>query len=111
VDARHRRLADLTEPVVRVLERAEPFPVLGRLADVALAPLLQVGADAERSARAGEDDDADRVVPGSVLTRARELAECLEVECVQDLRPVEPDRRPRRRLLVDDPLEPELGWI
>src|SRR5262249_52459058 len=36
VDPRDRRLADLPETVVRILERAEPLPVLGRLADVAL---------------------------------------------------------------------------
>src|SRR4051812_31808121 len=63
VDPRQRRLADLAKAVVRVLERAEPLPVLVRLADVALAPLLQVGADAERAPGAGQDDDADGVVP------------------------------------------------
>ena len=41
VDARQRRLADLAQPVVRLLERAEPLPVLGRVADEALAPSLR----------------------------------------------------------------------
>src|SRR4029453_8018351 len=45
VDPRERRLADLPEPVVRVLEGAEPFPVLSRPADVVLGPSGQVGPD------------------------------------------------------------------
>jgi hypothetical protein len=108
VDARDRRLADLAQPVVGVLERAEPLPVLGRLVEVVLGPGAEVGADAERSPRAGKDDDANLVVPGGVLARARELAEHLKVEGVEDLRAVERDRRPRRSLLVDDLLEAKL---
>src|SRR3954447_9984245 len=38
VDARDRRLSDLPEPVVRVLEGAEPLPVLRRLVEVVLGP-------------------------------------------------------------------------
>ena len=68
---------------------------------------FEVGADAERPTRAGEHDDADLVVPRRVLARARELAQHLEVERVQTLRPVERDRRARRRFLVHDPLETE----
>ena len=52
--------------------------------------------------------DADLVVPRDVLARARELAQHPEVERVQYVRPVERDRRARRRLLVDDRLEAEL---
>ena len=52
VDARERRLADLAQAVVRVLEGAEPLPVLAGLAEVVLAPRLEVGADAERAAGA-----------------------------------------------------------
>ena len=84
VDARERRLADLAQPVVRILERAEPLPVLVRLPKVLLGPRAQVGADAERAARARQDDDTDFVVPRRVLARARELAQHLEVERVQD---------------------------
>ncbi len=91
-----------------VLERPEPLPVLGRLAQVVVGPRLEVGADAEGAPGSRQDDDADLVVPGSVLAGARELAQHLEVEGVQDLGPVERDRRARRRLLVDDPLEAEL---
>src|SRR5215217_1889257 len=47
VDARDRRLPDLAQPVVRVLEGAEPFPVLGRLVEVVLRPRAEIGADAE----------------------------------------------------------------
>src|ERR1043166_8528018 len=108
VDPRHRRLADLAQPVVHVLEGAEPLPVLGRVAEVAVRPLAQVRADAEGAPRPRHDHDADRVVPRRVLTGTSDLAEHLEVEGVQDLGPVEGDRRPRRRLLVDDPLEAEL---
>ena len=108
VDARERRLADLAQPVVHVLERAEPLPVLARIAEVVRSPRLEVRADAEGAARPGHDDDADVVVPRRVLTRAGELAEHLEIEGVEDVRPVERDRRARGRLLVDDRLEAEL---
>ncbi len=108
VDAGERRLADLTQPVVRVLEGPEPLPVLGRLVEVVLGPRAEVGADAECPAGPREDDDAELVVPGSVLARARELPEHLEVERVQDLGPVERDRRARWGFLVDDLLEAEL---
>ncbi len=111
VDARDRRLADLAQPVVHVLERAEPLPVLARVSEQVLVPRAQVGADAERAPGPGDDDRADVVVPRGVLARARDLAEHLEVERVQDVGPVEPDRRARRRLLVDDRLEAELGRI
>ena len=50
VDARDRRLADLAQPIVHVLERAEPLPVLARVAEQLLVPRAQVGADAERAA-------------------------------------------------------------
>ena len=109
VDARERRLADLAQPVVRVLEGAEPLPVALRVAEVLRRPLLEVGADAERAPGAGDHDDADLVVPGRVLARARQLAQHPEVEGVEPLGTVERDRRARRRLLVDDPLEAELG--
>jgi hypothetical protein len=46
-----RRLADLAQPVVHVLEGAEPLPVLARVVEQVGAPRLQVGADAERAAR------------------------------------------------------------
>ena len=108
VHAGDGRLADLPQPVVHVHERAEPLPVLLRVAEQILAPRAQVGADAERPARTGDDDDADLVVPGRVLEGARQLAEHPEVEGVQHLRPVERHRRARIRLLVDDPLEAEL---
>ena len=91
-----------------VLERPEPLPVLAGLAQVVAAPGLEVGADAEGAARARDDDDADRVVPGGVLRRARELPQHAEVEGVQHLGAVERDRGARRRLLVDDRLEAEL---
>ena len=96
LNPRDRRLADLAQPVVHVLERAEPLPVEARVVEQLGAPALQVGADAERAALAGDDDDADVVVPARVLARARELAQHLEVERVQHLRPVERDRRARR---------------
>ena len=108
VHARDGRLADLAQPVVHVLEGAEPLPVLLRVPEQVLAPGAQVGADAERAAGARDDDDADLVVPGGVLEGARELAQHAEVERVQHLRPVQRHRRPRLRLLVDDPLEAEL---
>ena len=38
VDARERRLADLAQLVVRILERAEPLPVLLRIAEVVGSP-------------------------------------------------------------------------
>ena len=81
------------------------------LAEVVAAPGLQVGADAERAPGAGDDDHADGVVPGRVLGRARELPQHPEVEGVEHLGPVERDRRARRRLLVDDRLEAELGRV
>ena len=95
VDPRQRGLSDLPEPIVRVLEGAEPLPVLVRLSEVVVAPGLEVGSHAEGPAGSGEDDDPDRVVPGSVLTRVGELAQHPEVEGVQHLRSVERDRRPR----------------
>ena len=48
------------------------------------------------------------VVPRRVLEGAPELAQRLEVEGVQDLRPVDAPSRPRRRLHVEDRLEAEL---
>ncbi len=111
VDPREGWLADLPEPVVRVLEGAEPLPVLARLPEVVLRPRLQVGADAERAPGAGQDDHSDLVVPGGVLARTRQLPQQLEIERVQHLRTVQGDRRPRRRLLVDDLLEAELGRL
>jgi len=108
VDARERRLAELAEPVVRILERAEPFPVFTRIAEVVLRPRFQIGAHAERAPRAGEDDDANLVVPRRVLGGAGQLAQQPEVERVQHLGTVEGDRRARRRLLVHDRLEAEL---
>src|SRR6266542_2592058 len=109
VDARDRRLADLAQPIVDVLERAEPLPVLLGVAEQILAPGAEIGADAERTPRARDDEHANLVVPGDVLARAGELAEHPEVERVQHVRTVERDRRARRRLLVDDRLEAELG--
>ena len=111
VDPGDRRLAELAQPVVHVLEGAEPLPVLLRLADERLVPGAQVGADAERAA-----------LPVTTTTRisssheassagARDLAQHPEVERVEDVRAVEPDRRPWRRLLVDDRLEAELGRV
>ena len=108
VDARDRRLADLAQPVVRVLEGAEPLPVLAGVSEQILAPGAQVGADAERAAGAGDDDRANVVVPRCVLARACDLAQHAEVEGIQDVRPVEPDRRARRSLVIDDRLEAEL---
>ena len=86
VDARERRLADPAQPVVGVLEGAEPLPVALRVAEVLRRPLLEVGADAEGASGAREHDDADLVVPGRVLARPRELAQHLEVEGVEPLR-------------------------
>src|SRR5207302_185344 len=63
---------------------------------------------AARRHRAVLEADRALVVPGGVLARARDLPEHPEVERVQHLWPVERDRRPRRRLLVDDRLEAEL---
>ena len=63
VDAGDGRLADLSQPVVHVLEGAEPLPVAGRVAQVVVAPGAQVGADAECAPRARDDDGADLVVP------------------------------------------------
>ena len=95
--------------VTPVVHRAEPLPVLALVADEAvLGPRAQVRADAERTAGAGQHDDADVVVVGGVLAGAGELPEHRPVEGVQDLRPVEGDRRARRRLLVQDRLEAEL---
>ena len=75
VHAGERRLADLAQAVVHVLERAEPLPVLLRVAEQVLAPRAQVGADAERAPVARDDDDADLVVPRRVLeARARARA-------------------------------------
>src|SRR5919201_190439 len=112
VDAGDGGLADLAEPVVSVLERAEPLPVLVRLAEVLVGPGPEVRADAEGAvAGAGEHDDAQLVVPRRVLGCVRELPQHLEVEGVQAFRPVERDRRPPRILLVDDPLEAELGRV
>jgi hypothetical protein len=111
VDPGDRRLADLAQAVVHVLEGAEPLPVLARLPQVLVGPGAEIGADTERTPRAGHDDDAHLVVPRRVLERARELSQHAEVEGVQDLRPVERHRRARRRLLVADPLEAELGRI
>ncbi len=111
VDPRDRRLADLAQPVVHVLEGAEPLPVLLRLADERLLPGAEVGPDAEGAPLAGDHDDADLVVPGRVLAGARDLAQHAEVERIEDVGPVEPDRRARRRLLVDDRLEAELGRV
>ena len=108
VHAGERRLADLPQPVVHVHERAEPLPVLLRVAEQVLAPGAQVGSDAEGPAAAGDDDDTDLVVPGRVLEGARQLAQHPEVERVQDLRPVQGHGRARVVLLVDDPLEAEL---
>src|SRR5439155_20670394 len=88
VDARDRRLPDLAQAVVRVLERAEPLPVLDGSADELGAPRLEIGADAERAPGAGEDDNPDLVVPRRVLARACQLAERLEIERVQHLGPV-----------------------
>ena len=111
VDARQGRLADLAKAVVGVLEGAEPLPVLAGLPQVVLRPGLQVGADAECPPGAGQHDDADLIVPGRVLACPRELPQELEVERVQHLRAVQRDRRPGRRLLVDDLLETELGRV
>ena len=47
VDARERRLADPAQPVVSVLEGAEPLPVALRVPEILRRPLLEVGADAE----------------------------------------------------------------
>ena len=53
------------------VHRAEPLPVLALVADEALVrPGAQVRADAERAARAGEDDDADLVVVRRLLAGA-----------------------------------------
>src|ERR671919_3132811 len=96
---------------MRVLERAEPLPVFTGIAEVLLRPRLEVRADAERAPGAGEHDDAEVVVPGGVLARARELPQHLKVERVQNLGTVERDRRPRRLLLVQDLLEAELARV
>src|SRR5205085_5726914 len=99
--ARKRRLADLPQPVVHVLEGPEPLPVLAGIADELLAPGLEVCTDAEGAARSRDDDDADGVVPARVLARARKLAQHPEVERVQDFGPVEANRRARWLLRVD----------
>src|SRR3990170_590769 len=111
VDSRDRRLADLAEPVVGVLEGPEPLPVLARLAEQILVPGAKVRADAEGTARPRDDDGANLVVPRRVLTGSRDLPQHLEVECIEDISPVEPDRGLRRFLLVDDRLEAELCRI
>src|SRR4029453_7142780 len=71
VDPSDGRLADLAEPVVGVLEGAEPLPVLGWLAEIVLGPRAEIGADAERAPRAGEHDDSNLVVPRRVLAGPR----------------------------------------
>ena len=111
VDPRDGRLADLADAVVSVLERSEPLPVLVRPAEVVLVPGAKIRADAERAPGPRHDHDPDLVVPGRVLAGTRELPQHPEVEGVQDLRPVEPDRGAWRRLLVDDRLEAELRRI
>src|SRR5207247_11013450 len=75
VDARERRLAHLAQAVVSVLESPEPLPVLAGVAEVILAPGLEVGADGERAPRSSEDDSPNGAVPGSVRTRPRDLAQ------------------------------------
>src|SRR5262249_10812185 len=102
VDARDRRLPDLEQRLVHPLERAEPLPVLLRVAEQVVGPGTEIGADAERATRTGHHEHADGVVPRDVLTRASKLAQHAEVEGVQDLGAVERDRRAWRRLLVDD---------
>src|SRR5262249_36442933 len=79
-----------------------------RVAEQVVAPRAQVGADAERTPGTGDDEHTDLVVPRDVLARTRDLAQHAEVERVQDVRPVERDRRARRALTVDDRLEAEL---
>ena len=111
VDPRDRRLADLAQPVVHVLEGAEPLPVLARVSEQVLVPRAQIRADTEGTTRAGDDHSSNVVVPRRVLARPRDLPEHLEVERVQNVWPVQPDRCARRGLLVDDRLEPELGGI
>src|SRR4029077_17586550 len=97
--------ADLAQPVVHVFERPEPLPVLAGLADELLAPCLQVGADAERTAGAGDDDNTDLVVPARVLAGAGKLAQHAEIERVQHLGPVEADRPPPRLFSKRETLE------
>ena len=111
VDPCDRGLADLAQPVVHVLERAEPLPVLARVAEKRLVPRAKVGSDAERTAGSGDDDGVDLVVPGCVLTGTRDLAQHPEVEGIEDVRPIQGDRGARRRLVVDDRLEAELGGV
>src|SRR5262249_7246232 len=108
LDPRDGRLPDLAQTIVHVLERAEPFPIFARVADELRAPRLEVRADAEGAARAPDYAGTHRIVPARVLARPRDLAEHAEVERVQNFGPVEGDRRPRRLLRVDDPLEAEL---
>src|SRR5207244_7599508 len=83
-------------------------PLYPRAAQQVRVPRLQAGYDPEPPPGSRDDDDLDLVIPGRVLAGPRDLAQHPEVEGVQHLGPVERDRRPRRRLLVDDPLEPEL---
>src|SRR5205085_9292252 len=80
VDPSDRRLADLAQSVVHVLEGAEPLPVLARIAEVAVSPLAEIGPYAERPPGPSDDDHEDLVVPRGILRGPRDLAQRPEVE-------------------------------
>ena len=111
VDARDRRLSDLAEAVVGILERAEPLPVLARACRGSRACQLLRSAPTQNARPPGHDEDPDGVVPRRVLGGPRDLAQHAEVERVQHLGPVQRDRRAGRLLGVDDRLEAELGRV
>src|SRR5439155_442498 len=67
VDPRDRRLPDLAQPVVGILERSEPLPVLSRFVEVVLRPGAEVRAHTEGAAGPGQHHDPDLVVPRGVL--------------------------------------------
>ncbi len=91
---RDGRLPDIAEPVVRLDERAHPFPVIPWILKEVLALLAQVRARAEGALpRPGEDEHRHTVIERCVLKGAAHLGEGLIVERIEHVGPVDRHRR------------------
>ena len=102
VEPRHDRLGAILDRLDRLDEAAHPVPVVVRPAQECLL-LVQVGASRESAvAGAGEHDDADMVVGGRLAKRVAQAFQGGPIERVEDLRPIDADRRhPTSDVVVD----------
>src|ERR1041384_785890 len=108
VDAGNRGFSKRPEAFKSLDKDSHPLvEVRGALREI-FTPFLDIRAGAERPGyRARKDNHRDVVVPCCILEGDPQFGQRPEIERVEDLRPIDRDRRPKTGLLVENFLKAE----